>query len=197
MNNYDFITNNWIDITDNIVIKSLKAQELIGISPAVDKKDIAKIFISFGIVENKYDGRKVKFPVNSAGRIVYIKKYIRSFKTLFENSIKAWSEKEALFDGHKMHPNISGYHHYVNKLSTQDGEYYIRFTVRESLATKGISENELLNNVHGAVISDVSIYKNKSTDLAGNQTGRNSAPANAEKAFVDYKLAYYLAGVNK
>ena len=59
MNNYDFIINNWIDITDNTVIKSLKAQELIGISPAVDKKDIAKIFISFGIVGEKLNFQSI------------------------------------------------------------------------------------------------------------------------------------------
>ena len=94
MNNYDFITNNWIDITDNTVIKSLKAQELIGISPAVDKKDIAKIFISFGIVENKYDGRKVKFPVNSAGRMVYIKNIYAPLKCYLKILLRHGARKK-------------------------------------------------------------------------------------------------------
>ncbi len=197
MNDNNFITKGWRNITDNTVIKALKALDLSNIIPASDKKDIASIFIGFGVVENKLDGRKVKFPVNSAGRMVFIKRYIRSFKELFESSVRAWSEEETFFEGHKKHPNIAGYHQYVNKFFTQDDEFYIRFTVRESKETKRTNEGELLNNVHGAVISEVALYKNKSANLAGKQTGRNDALANAKKTFVDYKLAYYLAGVNK
>ena len=43
---------------------------------------------------------------------------------------------------------------------------------------------------------DVEIYKNKSVSLAGIQTGSTNALANAKKTFVDYKLTYYLVGVN-
>lgn len=115
---------------------------------------------------------------------------------MFKSSIRAWSENKTLFKGHKEHLNAKEYHHYVNKFSTQDGEFYIRFTVREAKETRWVNEGELLNNVHSAEISDIGIYKNKSVSLAGIQTGSTNALANVKKTFVDYKLAYYLEGVN-
>lgn len=186
------LTSSWKNITDNLIFKSMPFILLANIIPAKDKSEIAKIFIGFGIVKNQNDGREVKFPVNSAGKMVFTKKYTRAFNLLFESSIRAWSENETSFNGHKKHPNIIEYHNYINKFLCTEGNFYIRFTIRET----NNNQNEIKNNVHSAEITDISVYENKSTDLAGNQTGRNGALHNATKAFVDYKLAYYLEGVN-
>lgn len=74
-----YYTKGWKNITDNTAIKKRPPVVFNILNPAEDKKDIVKIFTEFGIVTNENDGRSVKFPANTAGRMVYKKKLYQFF----------------------------------------------------------------------------------------------------------------------
>ncbi len=141
---------------------------------------------------NANDGRKARFPANVAGRMVYKRNYIGAFKKLFETSVKAWSENETQFEGHKAHPNIRAYHQYVNKFTDAAGEHYVRFTVREDNPGKGAQ-----NNIHGAEVTSVEVYeKGNDSTLPEFQTGRSESPDGARTSRQDRKLALFFSDFN-
>ena len=189
-----YYTRTWQDIVETSEIEAIVPVDISAYSPLVDKNAISDAFKSFGEVVNTNDGRSVRFPSKSAGRFVFVKRYAGAFRELFESSRRAWSESETQFEGHKGHRNIKAYHHYINKFKTSDGEYYVRFTVREG--NPGVVEGE--NNVHSAEVSSVELYKKGATQTVN--LDRNVAPSmddNAKAPYLDYKIANFLDRVNE
>lgn len=187
-----YYSQGWQDKIDPAAIRALPALNISGYAPLADKSAIAEAFESFGEVTNANDGRKVRFPANVAGRMVYKRNYIGAFKKLFETSVKAWSENETQFEGHKAHPNIRAYHQYVNKFTDAAGEHYVRFTVREDNPGKGAQ-----NNIHGAEETAVEVYeKGNDSTLPEFQTGRSESPDGARTSRQDRKLALFLSDFN-
>ncbi len=45
---------------------------------------------------------------------------IPSLKEIFNNSVPIISESEKLIEGHKIHSNFNGYHHYLSKIKIND-----------------------------------------------------------------------------
>jgi len=94
----------------------------ISISEIRSQKEAENIVRLFKPIKNSNDGRTVEFPVNTIGKIIKHKGYaisriIGRIPTLYETSILGWSEPEIPHEGHKSHPNIKAYHHYVNKFT--------------------------------------------------------------------------------
>lgn len=189
----DWETAAIIQEIENMPAKDVKPHE------ALDKAGIKDVFRSFGEVENKRDGRTVVFPSASAGKIKYHKGFnsssiIRSFKTLFESAIPAFSEKEILKDGHKQHRSYESYEHYVNKFTINGNEYFIRFTVPV------IKNNPNSDNVHSTAVSEVAVYQNERASTV--VSAFNNAESNVgisgkggSSQFRDGKLADFLNSV--
>lgn len=181
------IKQEWISVRNPEEIKNLQTQDVSHFQPIKDKSEMIDLFKAFGEVKNASDGRVVRFPSKSAGKMIFKKNYASAFKMLFESSLQAFVENEAKYDGHKQHPNVKAYRHYVNKFTDGIGTYYIRFTVRDD------SNGSL---VHGAEISDIEIYNENRATQFGNQTDGKPILNNGNKPFVDNKIAYYLSEVN-
>ncbi len=181
------IKQGWIDVRDPEEIKNLQAQDISAFQPIKDKSELVDLFKRFGEVKNASDGRIVRFPSKSAGKMIFKKNHASAFKMLFEGSLQAFVEDEIKYDGHKEHPNVKAYRQYINKFTDGNGTYYIRFTVRDD------SNGSL---VHGAEISDIEIYNENGATQFGNQTDGKPHSNNGNKPFIDNKIAYYLSAVN-
>ncbi|MDR1367246.1 MAG: hypothetical protein LBJ76_00820 [Candidatus Accumulibacter sp.] len=170
-----------------------KAANLDGVTPASDQKAVEALFKGFGPVKNTEDGRSVTFPVGMAGKIVRhkgfdVKRIAGAFDKLFANAVPMGSELEERREGHKAHPEISAYHHYVSKFE-QDGQaYYVRFSVQEMTAKEGQPGRNL---AHSSFVSEVAVYEQGANpESAG---GRVIDPVLTEGAApVDRKLAQWL-----
>ena len=186
------VTKRWFDVENADVVTSLSPVNVSSFGALPDKKSIANAFKSFGVVTNSRDGRSVRFPANSAGKMVYQKQFAAAFGDLFKTSVRAWSEKENPVEGHKPHANVENFHSYVNKFTDGKREFYIRFTVRENRD----DGSDVKDNVHAAEISDVSVYeKTEASPLPNNQTGRRDATDTGARPHVDRKIAYFLDGI--
>ena len=186
------VTKRWFDVAKADVVTGLAPVDVSSFGALPDKKSIANAFRGFGIVTNSRDGRSVRFPANSAGKMVYQKQFAAAFGELFKTAVRAWSEKENPVEGHKPHANIENFHSYVNKFTDGRREFYVRFTVRES-KDEG---SDIRDNVHAAEISDVSVYqKTEASPLPNNQTGRRDASDTGRKPHVDRKISYFLEGI--
>jgi hypothetical protein len=127
----------------------------------MDKKVAENAVRGFSAMTNANDGRSVLFPVNAIGKILRHKGFdfsriINDLPDLYKTSLLGWSEPEILKKGHKEHSNIRGYHHYVNKFTDGNGEYYIRFVVNEVNTKPGRTARNL---IHSAAVSDSTTYK--------------------------------------
>ncbi|MCQ2299977.1 MAG: hypothetical protein MJZ81_07640 [Bacteroidales bacterium] len=179
-----YYTKGWKDVIDPSVITGLEPVDIRDVAPLADKNAIIAAFDSFGTVANEKDGRSVRFPKKAAGRMVFVRNYAGAFKRLFETSTRAWSEDETKFEGHKEHDNIEQYHHYLNKFKTDEGEFYVRFTVRQGHE----SAAEGRDMIHAAKVTDVRVYSKG--DAQTDTLDRNASP-------VDYKIANFLDRVNE
>ena len=185
------ISRHWMLVRTPLEIRDLKGV-YVGEQKAVADKDALKaLFRSFGEVLNLSDGRRVRFPGKSVGKMigqcgVDLRSIAPVFNVLFANSVLAWSEPELPIPGHKVHPDVMAYHQYVAKFNWSGCAYFVRFTVRESRSTP-----KSRNDVHAATISRVSLYKMEGATSTG--LGQNQAEDTAP--FTDNKLSYFFAAV--
>jgi len=168
--------------------------EKITLNKPIDQKTAENMAGSFGIIANENDGRIVEIPINTIGKILRHKSYdysriINSLPLLFKTSILGWSENEIPKEGHKKHPNIKKYHHYINKFTDGDGEYYIRFTVNEANVKAGKTGKNL---IHSVAISDIAIYEKG--DGSDRFRLRRPGVKNASP-FTDIKLIHFFNSV--
>ncbi|MDR1318116.1 MAG: hypothetical protein LBJ90_00700, partial [Treponema sp.] len=160
----------------------------------INQKAAEDIARSFKALKN-VDGRIAELPVNTIGKLFGHKNYdfsriIESIPGLYETAVLGWSEPEIMKEGHKPHPNIKAYHHYLNKFTDGSGEYFIRITVNEEKAKPGKTGKNL---VHSAAISDIAIYKKGDHS----QRIRVISPGEASPSpFIDSKLVQFFESVN-
>jgi len=143
-------------------IQSLPAR-YITLGESIDKKAAENAVRNFSSITmtNVNDGRTALFPIGTVGKILRhmgfdLSRIIKNIPELYKTSLLGWSEPEILKDGHKAHSNIKEYHHYVNKFTDGDNEYYVRFTVSE---TKGYFYDVGRNTIHSAAVSGTETYK--------------------------------------
>jgi len=191
---------------ERVIERKVKAEKICGLSvkslsleSSLDQKSAKELVRGFLPITNISDGRTARFPVESVGKILRnnefdISQIIRDIPRLYETSILIWSELEFQQIGHKPHPNISEYYHYINKFSDGSNEYYIRFTVPEERA--GRTGGNGRSFIHSAIISDTTVY-NKKGD--GSQQARVILPGEKSLSpFVDKRLReFFDATINK
>ena len=186
-----YYTKGWRNLRNVEDILALPLTDISAYAPLQDKEAVKSAFQSFGLVRNAADGMEVRFPAKAAGRFVFVRRYASAFKELFKTSLRAWSEDETRFEGHKEHRNIEDYHHYVNRFKTPDGEYFVRFTVRSG--REGAAEGKHL--IHAANVSAVEIYKNEAAQTEYLDRSATSLD-DGKKPNIDCKISYFLSGVN-
>ncbi|MBR6734352.1 MAG: hypothetical protein IKL96_08125 [Kiritimatiellae bacterium] len=186
-----YYTKGWRNLRNVEDILALPLTDISAYAPLQDKEAVKSAFQSFGLVRNATDGMEVRFPAKAAGRFVFVRRYASAFKELFKTSLRAWSEDETRFEGHKEHRNIEDYHHYVNRFKTPDGEYFVRFTVRSG--RESAAEGKHL--IHAANVSAVEIYKNEAAQTEYLDRSATSLD-DGKKPNIDRKIAYFLSGVN-
>ena len=185
------LSRNWFDIVDPAVVLALPCMDIGSPVYLADRKAVKAAFKAFGPVRNRRDGTTVSFPSASAGKMLYqsgvdIHGIAAAFNVLFAESVRAWNEREVPMEGHKFHFNVGAYRNYVNRFKCAQGEFFVRFTVREIGADSA---------VHASTISEVAIY-GKTEDARPDSHPEN--PEDGRMApFIDNKLAYYLAAVNR
>jgi protein TonB len=149
-------------------------------------------------MENRRDHRIAELPVNTIGKIIKhqgfdVSTILNDLPGLYESSIPAWSKDETPQDGHKAHPNIKAYHHYVNKFSDPDGQkYYIRFTVQEMKARQGKGKGKGKSLVHSSFVSEAALYE----ENAPSRWGRVIDPVmGVQRVVLDKKLQAFFDSV--
>ena len=189
---HHWLSREWRIVRSPAAILSMGPIVIDAVEYLADKRAIKDRFIRFGVIENASDGRKVVIPAASAGKMLGasgadIRRLAASFDVLFRNSLHVWTEPETDKRGHKRHPDVLWYHHYVCRFVCELGEYYVRFMVKE-----GRGNLRSKNAVHSSTITNVSMYKAqgaRATD-PGKDRGEVHAP------FVDNKLSLFFSAVN-
>ena len=167
---------------------------------SLDKKAAEEVFSTFGNVENPRYGTYATFPKGMVGKIIRhrgldVSQMLSDLPRLFAGSVLAIIEPEYKKEGHKEHPNVLAYHHYVNKFTANGTTYYIRFSLREE-RTKEPQKPSAKRILHSTGISDIQIYEENKKD-ASSQRIRVSDPGEESKtSFIDYILAELFDSVN-
>ena len=185
--------------------KRAVAEELQGLSPLnvlptgkkLGKKEAEQIFSEFGDIWNKRYGTYALFPKSTVGKILRhkgfdISQILEVIPHLFETSVLAFTEPEYIKRGHKAHPNILAYHHYVNKFMADGKVYYIRFSLMEEKTRRTRSEKRIL---HSTAISDVRVYEENQKDASFQRIRVIDPGEGSETPFLDYKLSDFLSSV--
>lgn len=83
-----------------------------------------------------------------------------------------------------------GYHHYLGKINSEGGEYYVRFTVQQikTNPSKKKKEGFTPNQLHSTFVSDIEIYSTDNRVVSGN----SPATANDDAINLDTKLETFL-----
>jgi len=142
-------------------LNKLSALDLRGLEPLQNKAKIKERFRDFGVVHNYYDGRLVVFPSSISGKLeghmgYDVKRIAGAFEQLFSRSVPMNSLLEEEREGHKNHTRtIQGYHNYAGKFQQGGHQFYIRFTVQQTMGKEGIDGK---GQCHSAFVSSVSVY---------------------------------------
>ena len=181
-------------------IRALVPIEVMLTGKSLDKKAAEEVFSTFGNVENPRYGTYATFPKGMVGKIIRhrgldVSQMLSDLPRLFAGSVLAIVEPEYKKEGHKEHPNILAYHHYVNKFTANGTTYYIRFSLREE-RTKEPRKPSAKRILHSTGINDIQIYEENKKD-ASSQRIRVSDPGEESKtSFIDYRLAELFDSVN-
>jgi|GEM_PF-1326116 len=179
-------------------LSKLGALDLSQLEPLKNKAEIKERFKDFGVVHNYYDGRPVIFPSSISGKLeghmgYDVKKIAGAFEKLFTRSVPINSLLEEERKGHKNHiRTIQGYHNYVGKFQQGRSQFYIRFTVQQTMGQEGIDGE---GQCHSAFVSSVSVYDN-SAEPPSSVWGQDNLVMTESSAGVtryDWKLAEWLA----
>ncbi|MCL2843929.1 MAG: hypothetical protein FWE23_00520 [Chitinivibrionia bacterium] len=172
---------------ENLPIKKITMGELISQTEA---KEIVRKFPQ--AIANDNGGQTVLVPVATATKIISSKnknaiKIIKDIPELYRTSFRFLIEPEIVYPGHKAHPNIKAFHHYINKFTDGKNVFFIRFTVSENNVKKGNVER---NELHATTVSDVQVYKNSDLLQLDPVNGRAEA---SRSPFTDKKLQEFFA----
>jgi len=177
----------------NDKILNLPAQKIIS-NEKISQKAAEDYVRSLLPIKNINDGRIAEIPVTTIGKIIRhkgydISKIIYLLSSLYETAILGWSEPEIIREGHKHHPNVKEYHHYINKFADETKEYFIRFTLSEERAKKTKIGK---NFIHSVFISNIQINKNGD----GSQRIRENCPGEENTSpFYDLRIMNFFNSV--
>ena len=185
----------WEKATKWNMVENLNATPIV--ESEVSEEDAQKAYDNIGQVKNVIDGKKVDFVKNAFGKIIRhkgvdVKIIMNELGDLFKESIPLFFEEEIKKDGHKDHSsNFVGYHHYLNKISIDGKEYYVRFTAQEVRTNPSKKKGEGFTpyQFHSSSISDIAIYENMEGSVESTGTYLSTG---ANHAYVDAKLADFL-----
>lgn len=182
----------WYDISDPAAILAMAAIDISRADKLRDRREIKRVFHAFGVVTNESDGRKATFPAASVGKMLYmsgidIHGIAAEFANLYRKSLRAWSEPNRKIPASDKRRAIEAVHQYIAKFCNSQGDFFVRFTVKENIGGKSPRAE-----VHASVISRIAIYKAEGVELSTpvKTQAEDSTP------FTDNKIAYYLATVN-
>lgn len=107
---------------------------------------------------------------------------------VLSSAVLAYSEKDSLGgttrpDGtkHKAHPNVLSFDNYVNKVSIENCEYYVRMTVQNTV--------DNTTGLHSCFVSDIDLYENTATGRTDSAISRR--PNDSFSGIVDAKLQQF------
>lgn len=180
-------------------IRALIPVEVALSGKSLDKKTAEEVFSSFGEVKNVRYGTYATFPKSMVGKIIKHKGFdvsqiIADIPHLFSSSVLAFVEPEYKREGHKEHPNILAYHHYVNKFKANGKTYYIRFSLREE-KTKDEQKRNGKRILHSTGISDIEIYEDNKKDVSSQRIRVSDPGEESKTSFIDYRLADFFDSV--
>ena len=121
-----------------------------------------KLYQSFQPETNSSTGETVEFYNSAFGKNHreggLFEKIVPQIRELFKESTLIYSEKESLKgterrDGsiHKEHRDVVGYGNYLNRVTIDGKDYYVRFTVQRKKGESGL---------HSSFVSSVDLYEN-------------------------------------
>ena len=174
-------------------IRNLVPLEVVLTGKPLDKKAAEAVFSTFGEVENPRYGTYATFPKSMVGKIIKhrgldVSQMLTDIPRLFSSSVLALVEPEYKKEGHKEHPNILAYHHYVNKFTADGTTYYIRFSLREE-KTKNRAKPSAKRILHSTGISDIQIYEENKKDVSSQRIRVSDPGEESKTSFVDHRLA--------
>ena len=156
-------------------------------------EDAERDYKNIGVATNKNTGKKAAFVNNSLWKILRHKGFnpvvIKELKSVFETSLPIieGESKLAFYRNntpHKEQSNIESYDHYVNKVSIDGKDYYVRFTLQNFKRSK--KRTEKTSEFHSSFVSDVVLYESKSETPS--VKSMNSIATEESFAFVDNRL---------
>ena len=107
---------------------------------------------------------------------------------VLSSAVLAYSEKDSLGgttrpDGtkHKAHPNVLSFDNYVNKVSIENCEYYVRMTVQNTV--------DNTTGLHSCFVSDIDLYEN--TAIGRTDSAISRRPNDSFSGIVDAKLQQF------
>ena len=191
----------WEQVATVREIRDLSPIPVILTGKTLDKKEAENIFSTFGEVENKRYGTYATFPKGMVGKIIKhkgldVSQMIADIPQLFSTSVLAFVEPEYKKEGHKEHPNILAYHHYVNKFTANGKTYYIRFSLQEE-KTKSSKKRNAKRILHSTGISDIRIYEGKIKDASSQRIRVMNPGEESETPFIDSRLADFFDSVKR
>ena len=165
----------------------------------LEKKEAEEVFSSFGEVEHSRYGTYAAFPKGTVGKILKhkgmdVSQMLADLPRLFSSSVLAFTEAEYKKEGHKEHPNIFAYHHYVNQFTVGAKTYYIRFSLREE-KTPPPNKRNAKRILHSTGISDIHIYEDNRKDVSSQRIRVMNPGEGSQTSFIDYRLAEFFDSV--
>lgn len=179
------------NVTENERLSAIRALKPIKIERnSMSREELFAIYKSLPTV-NK-DGNKIRFLRTAFGKNYkeggLFAQISPRLNDVLSSAVLAYSEKDSLggttrSDGtkHKAHPNVLSFDNYVNKVSIENCEYYVRMTVQNTV--------DNTTGLHSCFVSDIDLYENTATGRTDSAISRR--PNDSFSGIVDAKLQQF------
>lgn len=177
--------------TENERLSAIRALKPIKIERnSMSREELFAIYKSLPTV-NK-DGNKIRFLRTAFGKNYkeggLFAQISPRLNDVLSSAVLAYSEKDSLGgttrpDGkkHKAHPNVLSFDNYVNKVSIENCEYYVRMTVQNTV--------DNTTGLHSCFVSDIDLYEN--TAMGRTDSAISRRPNDSFSGIVDAKLQQF------
>ena len=172
-------------------VMELEAVDATDVPQIADKHGLKELFGKFGEVKNADDGYVVRFSKETAGKILRHKGFNQSLiasrlDEIYRRSLWAWDDEVRFEEGKKAHRNFRRYRNYVGKVRVGKSNYYVRFTITETIGNG--------NLVHSTFVSDVRVYDEGAGGLSIPDSNRVKV---ASAPLTDNRLSKLFGVVNR
>jgi len=177
--------------TENERLSAIRALKPIKIERnSMSREELFAIYKSLPTV-NK-DGNKIRFLRTAFGKNYkeggLFAQISPRLNDVLSSAVLAYSEKDSLGgttrpDGikHKAHSNVLSFDNYVNKVSIENCEYYVRMTVQNTV--------DNTTGLHSCFVSDIDLYEN--TAIGRTDSAISRRPNDSFSGIVDAKLQQF------